>query len=454
MKKSLFILAILLLTATVSNAQYGNVTTIAGDGTQGFSGDGGPATASVTNFPNGIAIDNAGNIYFTEITNCVVRKIAADGIISTVAGIVGQCTFSGDDGQATAAKLDFPQGLTVDASGNLYIADTDSHRIRKIDVATGIITTVAGNGTAGDAGDGGQATAAELDSSQDMAVDATGNIYISDWLNNKIRKVDATTGIITTIAGTGDSGFSGDGAAATAAKLKSPSGITVDAAGTIYFSDRGNDRIRKIATDGIITTVVGKGGFNAFSGDGGQATDAELNNPSGITIDNDGNLYIMDRNNHRIRKVTTDGIINTIVGTGSTGFSNGGFNGDDQLGTSTQLNKPTDVVIDASNNIIFADYDNQRIRKLAATTLTIDNFSKIGVQLFPNPVASNNSVTIRSQEVINSITVFNAIGQKVKQINPNKTNYNLNMNTPKSGLYYIKLTTDNNNTAVQKLIID
>jgi len=275
MKKVLFIVTLILTTAI--NAQYGNITTIAGNGTQGFSGDGGPATAAITNFPSGIAIDNTGNIYFSEITNSVVRKIATDGTISTVAGMVGNFGFSGDGGQATAAELDFPQGVAVDANGNLYIADRDNNRIRKVDVTTGIITTVAGNGTAGDAGDGGQATAAELDSSQDMALDAVGNIYISDWLNNKIRKVDANTGIITTIAGTGDSGFSGDGGAATAARLRSPSGITLDA----------DDRIRKIDTNGIITTVAGKGGFNAFSGDGGQAVDAEFNDPNGITIDGD-----------------------------------------------------------------------------------------------------------------------------------------------------------------------
>lgn len=452
MKKVLFIVTLILTTAI--NAQYGNITTIAGNGTQGFSGDGGPATAAITNFPSGIAIDNTGNIYFSEITNSVVRKIATDGTISTVAGMVGNFGFSGDGGQATAAELDFPQGVAVDANGNLYIADRDNNRIRKVDVTTGIITTVAGNGTAGDAGDGGQATAAELDSSQDMALDAVGNIYISDWLNNKIRKVDANTGIITTIAGTGDSGFSGDGGAATAARLRSPSGITLDAAGTIYFSDRSNDRIRKIDTNGIITTVAGKGGFNAFSGDGGQAVDAEFNDPNGITIDGDGNIYVMDRDNHRIRKITTDGIINTIAGAGNTGFSGGGFNGDDQAGTSTELNKPTDLVIDALGNIIFNDNNNHRVRKLAVSTLSTNNFSKIGVQLYPNPTTSNHSVTIRSQEVINSISIFNAIGQKVKQVNPNKLNYNLNMNTSKSGLYYVKLTTDNNNTAVQKLIID
>jgi len=162
----------------------------------------------------------------------------------------------------------------------------------------------------------------------------------------------------------------------------------------------------------------------------------------------------MDRDNHRIRKITTDGIINTIAGAGNTGFSGGGFNGDDQAGTSTELNKPTDLVIDALGNIIFNDNNNHRVRKLAVSTLSTNNFSKIGVQLYPNPTTSNHSVTIRSQEVINSISIFNAIGQKVKQVNPNKLNYNLNMNTSKSGLYYVKLTTDNNNTAVQKLIID
>jgi len=445
----------LVLTAHTMTAQYGNVTTLAGDGTQGFSGDGGPATAAVTNFPSGIAIDNTGNIYFSEITNSVVRKIATDGTISTIAGIVGNFGFSGDGGQATAAELDFPQGVAVDASGNIYIADRDNHRIRKVDVATGIITTVAGNGTVGDGGDGSLAINAELDSAQDMVVDNAGNVYISDWLNNKIRKVDANTGIITTIAGTGDSGFSGDGADATLARLKSPSGIALDATGNIFFCDRGNDRVRKIATDGTITTVVGKGGFNAFSGDGGQATDAELNNPSGLTIDNDGNLYVVDRDNHRIRKITTDGIINTIVGTGSTGFSGGGFNGDDQLGPNTLLDKPTDLVIDAAGNVIFNDNDNHRVRKLTNNgTLRVDNFAKIGADMFPNPTSLSAEVTITSQEIINQVTIYNSIGQKLHLANPNKTDFNIPLRNVTSGLYYVKLITENNNSAVQKLIVN
>ena len=452
MKKALLIFTTFLLVSTISSAQYGNVTTIAGDGTQGYSGDGGPATVSVTNLPTGIAIDNAGNIYFSEITNSVVRKIATDGTISTVAGMVGNLNFSGDGGQATTATLNFPQGLAVDASGNLYIADRQNQRIRKVD-ANGIITTVAGNGNEGDAGDGGQATTAELNNSQHIAVDNAGNIYISDWQNNKIRKV-ATDGIITTIAGTGNYAFSGDGGAATSAELKSPSGIVVDASGNVYFSDRNNYRVRKIDTNGIITTIAGIGGFQPFSGDGGLATDAELYQPSGLTLDSSGNIYIVDSNNQRIRKITTDGIINTIIGTGSTGIGAGGFNGDDMPGTDTRLNSPSGVAVDGAGNIYITDYNNQRIRKLAASTLSTADLSKVGIQIFPNPTAKNNVVTVRSQEVITSIVVFNAIGQKVQQINPNKTNYDLDISNTSSGLYYVKLFTVNNNLRVQKLIVN
>ncbi|WP_117879554.1 NHL domain-containing protein [Aureibaculum luteum] len=447
-----FYFLILLLCFQFSFSQYGNVSTIAGNGTQGYSGDGGPATSAVTNLPSDVVIDNAGNIYFSEITNCVVRKIATDGTISTVAGIVAQCSFSGDTGLATAAKLDFPTGLAVDASGNLFIADRDNHRIRKVDT-NGIITTVAGNGTSGDAGDGSAATSAELDSPQDIVIDVAGNIYISDWLNHKIRKVD-TSGNISTFAGTGSSSFSGDGGQATAAQLKSPDGITIDAAGNIYFSDRGNDRIRKIDTNGIITTIAGNGGFNAFSGDGGPATSAEFNDPNGIDIDASGNIYIVDRDNHRVRKITTDGIINTIVGTGSTGFSGGGFNGDGQLGTATIINKPTGVAVDNDGNVIFADYNNQRIRNLSASSLAVNKFVLNKAKIYPNPSKSNEEITIEGTESISSILVYNALGEEIKRMNPNSNTHKLNVKNINSGIYFIKLTTTTKNIITRKLIIN
>ena len=285
----------------------GIITTIAGNGynaglhSGGFSGDGGQATAAEFFEPANMVFDATGNIYISDVSNNRIRMINTTGVISTIAGSSTLGSFGGDGGQATAANLYYPSGLIFDATGNLYIADGANNRIRKINTS-GIITTIVGTGTAGYSGDGGQGTAAELSNPYGVIFDATGNLYISDFGNNRIRKVN-TSGIITTIAGTGTSRFSGDGGQATAAKIFHPSGITFDVSGNLYISDEGNSRIRTVNTSGIITTIIGTG-TAGYSGDEGQATVAEVNATLGITFDVSGNLYIADQGNNRIRKVT------------------------------------------------------------------------------------------------------------------------------------------------------
>jgi len=449
MKKIYFYTFIFI--CNISFAQYANVSTIGGTGNQDYTGDGGQAIDADISLPTGIAIDNAGNIYFSEVGNSVVRKIAADGIITTVAGQVGQFGFSGDGGIATSAKLNFPTGIAVDTDGNLYICDKENHRIRKVDVASGNITTVAGNGTDGSDGDGGQAISAQLNTPQGVVIDANGNLYICDDLNNKIRKV-TTNGIITTIAGTGEYDFSGDGGLATAAKLKGPIDIDIDNAGNIFFAD--DDRIRKIDSNGIITTVAGKQSFDEFNGDGGLAIDAKFNDPRGVIVDALGNIFITDSSNHRIRKVTTDGIINTIVGTGSIGFFGGGFNGDGQPGTETQLKSPSDIVIDGTGSIIIADYKNHRIRKLSASALGVNNFAVSKVNLFPNPITNGEPLIIESQETITHISIYNAVGQEIYRANPNSTKHSPNLKNQKSGVYFIKIALTNASTNTRKLIVN
>jgi sugar lactone lactonase YvrE len=224
----------------------GIITTVAGNGTQGYSGDGGAAISSELDEPDGVAVDASGNLYIADLANNRIRKVAVGtGIISTVAGN-GTAGYSGDGGAATSAELNYPYGVAVDASGNLYIADTFSSRIRMVSAATGIITTVAGNGTRGYSGDGGAATSSELDELTGVAVDASGNLYIADGGTDKIRKVAAATGIVTTVAGNGPRGYSGDGGAATSAELDVPYGVAVDASGNLYISDEGSNRIRKV----------------------------------------------------------------------------------------------------------------------------------------------------------------------------------------------------------------
>ncbi len=246
----------------------------------------------------------------------VIRKVTATtGIISTVAG-TGVLGSSGDSGLATAAQLNGPSDVAIDTAGNLYIVDSGNNRIRKVTAATGIITTVAGGGSSG-LGDGGLATAAELTSPEDAIVDAAGNLYISDYDVNRIRKVTATTGIITTIAGTGGYGFSGDLGVATAAEFQSPGYIALDGDGNLYVADYNNNRIRKItASTGIITTVAGTG-VRASSGDGAAATAAELNGPWAIEFNTAGDLFIADYDGHSIRKVTGLGAPFTLPPTGA-----------------------------------------------------------------------------------------------------------------------------------------
>jgi RHS repeat-associated protein len=331
------------------------IKTVAGCGGNVFNGDGGHAIDANMGYLHGIAVDSAGNIYITDNANHRIRKVDTNGIITTVAGN-GTFGFSGDGGPATDASLGEFYGVAVDNTGNIYIADTRYARIRKVD-ANGIITTVAGNGTFGFSGDGGPATDASLNGPLGLAVDDSGNIYIGDTANGRIRKVD-TNGIITTVAGNGTSGFSGDGGSATVASLNRPVGLSVDNSGNIYISDNKNYRIRKVDTNGIITTVAGNG-TSGFSGDGGSATDASLNNVWYLRVDGTGNIFIADLANNRIREVDTNGIITTVAGNGFRGFS-----GDNGPAIQAELNHPWGITADSTGNIYIADSNNSRIRKI------------------------------------------------------------------------------------------
>jgi uncharacterized protein (TIGR03437 family) len=344
------------------------ISTIAGNGTAGYSGDGGAATSAELDNPRGIVTDPAGNVYFCDFTNNRVRKIATNGTITTVAG-TGIGGYNGDNIQGTAAQLNQPYRVALDPAGNLYIADPGNNRIRKL-APNGIITTVAGNGSANYSGDGGPATSAALDYAEDAVVDVFGNIFIADSANNVIRKV-STSGIITTVAGngyaagTGNGNYTGDGGLATHATLYNPVSIAVDPAGDIFISDQLNNVIREVNTSGIINTVAGTGTF-AFGGDGGPAIKAEFGYPAGVALDAAGNLYIVDVNNDRLRVMLTNGNIATVAGNG-----NAGFGGDGGPATSAELNAPRSVAVGTFGDVYIADFSNNRVRQLTPSSPTV-----------------------------------------------------------------------------------
>jgi uncharacterized protein (TIGR03437 family) len=274
--------------------------------------------------------------------------------ISTVAG-TGSAGFAGDGGAATAAQLKFPAGVAFDAAGNLYIADSFNSRIRKVDTS-GNIATIAGTGDFGYFGDTNAATKAGMNRPYSLAIDKSGNLYIADAYNDVVRKITTSSGIMSTFAGNSQQGLGGDGGAATGALLDSPTGLVFDAAGNLYIVDTGNNRIRKVGTDGNISTFAGSGG-TAFSGDGGPAASAGMNKPQGIAIDNAGNLFVSDTLNHRVRKITPDGTITTVAGNG-----NGTLAGDGGPATKASLYYPKGLAVDRSGNLFISDWLNSRVR--------------------------------------------------------------------------------------------
>lgn len=334
----------------------GIITTLAGTGTRGSAGDGGPATSAQLSAPRTMAADAAGNVFVADTENHRIRKVDTSGTITRIAG-TGVAGYSGDGGPATNAQLNNPHGVAVDGAGNVYVADSPNHRIRKISPA-GIITTVAGTGTAGYNGDGIPATSARLAYPKGVEIAPDGSLYIGDANNHRIRRVDAS-GEITTVAGSGVAGFSGDGGPATLARLNFPRNVAFDAAGNFYIADNDNYRVRRVDTSGVITTVAGTG-VAGYSGDGGPATSAQLNQVRDVAVDGAGNLYIADQVNHRVRRVDPAGTITTFAGTGV-----GGYNGDDRMAATAQLAGPRGVAVDSSGRVYIGDTGNHRIRRVS-----------------------------------------------------------------------------------------
>jgi len=355
MKKTFYLICIFFL-LNVFHTQAQIIVTIAGTGSSGHTGDGGPATAATMSYPWGVAVDDSLNVYFTDNGNNCVRKINSVGVISTFAGS-GISGYFGDGGPATAAQFKGVAGVAVDKFGNVFVSENIGQRIRKID-PSGIITTYAGTGTAGYSGDGGPATLAQVGSPNEVSVDTFGNVYIPDQGSNRIRKI-STAGIITCIAGSGSAGYSGDGFAATLATMSLPNDVAVDGVGNVYFSENNNAVIRKINTAGIISTAAGTG-VTGFAGDGFPATTAQLHHPGGVDAYLNGQVTFCDVDNFRLRKIdVSTGIISTFAGTGI-----GGYTGDGMAPTATELNRPNKLTHDKYGNIYIADINNNRVRKI------------------------------------------------------------------------------------------
>jgi hypothetical protein len=454
-KYTLFFSALLSILIIRAAAQNYTITTVAGDGTASYSGDGGPATAAEINTPYGIFSDTIGNLYITDNLNQRMRKVGTNGIINTIVGD-GTPGYSGDFSPATAAELNGPTGTAVDFHGNVFIGDGGNNRVRRIDIGAGTISTFAGNGTGAFLGDGGPATAAEVYTPTGIAVDAGDTAYFCDMLNQRIRKVTPSRKIYT-VAGNGTSGFAGDGAAATAAELANPFGVALDSIDDIYIADQNNHRIRRVdVVTGNISTIAGNG-TAGFSGDGGPATAAELNRPFSVAVDKLGNIYIADYANNRIRCITVGGTINTIAGNGTAGFT-----GDGGPATVAELNHPTGVSLDKMGNIYISDQSNNRIRKLSSGPTGINNVSVTHhLSIQSNPSDGTFAIKFNAvNEPGTRIEIYNLLGERIFTVSsaPNITAngealYNVDLNHEPNGTYIVKIQKENGDMLTGKLEI-
>lgn len=410
--------------SAIPNNLYGTIRTLAGTGVYASSGDGGPATSAELQLPVFLALDASENLYYGDFDSRTIRKIdKATGIISTIAGGGGS---NPENVTATSAQIGGVQGISIDGAGNLYLADYHNARIRKINTA-GIISTIAGGG--GSLGDNGPATSARLFNPYGVAVDASGNVYVADAGQYRVRKI-SSSGIISTIAGTGTQGYSGDGGAANAARLMMPMGIAVDASGNVYVTDYTGHSVRKIdQATGIISTIAGTGQAG-YNGDGIAASAAQLNTPMGIWVDPSGNIYVVEKGNNRIRKINTAGIISTVAGTGIPSYNSDGI-----AATAAGLRYPSGIILDAAGNIYLADTENRRIRKIDNTGyqispalpegLSIDGTGAItGTPTLTSP-ATNYTVTATSASgCAVSATVNMAVIARTITVTGNLTSFN------------------------------
>jgi hypothetical protein len=444
-RTAVFFLIVMLYTCSAASGQA--IYTLAGDGLHMYKGDGGPATDASFDWPSRVAVDAAGNVYVADFWNNRIRVVNhSSGIITTIAGN-GTYLHTGDGGPATAAGINSPKAITFDRAGNLYFAADSmlypgtSHYvvqgsfIRKVDTA-GVISTIAGTGAAGSSGDGGPATAASFDPIYGLAVDSTGNVYVGG-MGYHIRKIN-TAGIITTIGGNGLPGYAGDGGPATAAKIYMAYDLVLDHKGNLYFS--AGWRIRKIDAYGIISTIAGDTTWG-YSGDGGPATAARLQSVMGLTYDATGNIYFVDGGNYVIRKIDTSGTIFTIAGN----HTSGGL-GDGGPPDSAQFFMPEGIAVDTAGNVYVSDVGNENVRVICpkCMPLAIAAIASAGRALHIWPEPNNGAFMLYVSSVVNEpakIVIINTMGQKITErtISTNQKT-EISLDVP-PGVYFVTAVT-------------
>jgi len=419
------------------------IVTIAGTGINGYSGDGGLATNAKMYSPNCLVFDKNGNFYFTEDGNATIRKVAPSGLISRFAGN-GTAGYSGDGGPAVAALIGGGGGLAVDKWNNIYMADGSNHCIRKI-TTDGVIHTIAGTGTSGYNGDGIPALSAQLNQPEGVGVDDTGNVYICDRMNFRLRKVD-TFGNISTIAGTGVMGFTADGARADTAAIDESWYVLVDTTGNIYFMDK--SRIRKIAAaDRKLSTVAGNG-INAFTGDGGPATAAAIGTAY-FTFDSVGNIFLAE-GTQRIRKIDTDGIISTIAGIGI-----GGADPDGVSLPFARLSSPTGIAFSPNGELCFTEKSGAKVRKITLAWDGVNeiNGKSDGLEVFPNPTQGRVSVRINAIEREANLTIIDARGVAVRTMTvPCNVTNEVDVSGLRPGVYTVKMIVGSDEVSQQLIV--
>jgi hypothetical protein len=430
----LLALAIAVCAPAMLSAQ--TINTFAGKaGTGSYKGDGGLATAGALNKPASVAVDKQGNVFIADFYNNVVRKVSPAGIITTIAGnnTEGYC---GDGGPATAAKLHGPWGVAADEAGNVYFTDKENHAVRKVNTS-GIITTIAGKGKPGYWGDNGPATAALLNHPLGLAVDNAGNIYVADNSNTAVRKINAA-GTISTFAGNHKAGYSGDGGPATAASFKNIRYVACDANGNIFISDTWNSVIRKVNPAGIVSTFAGNHTMK-YSGDGGQATAAGIYFPVGITVAADGSLYIADNHNHVIRRVGSDGLISTVVGNGTRGYSgDGGPATASQMANPTSIAIDATgklYIAEFVHNLI-------RVVNMPGEVKPIADGNPTGINVYPNPSHGAFTVSLPEYKTPAAIAIIDVAGKVVENrvlSQPNAQAVPFMLNNAAAGSYIVKV---------------